>query len=154
MIVAIDGPAGAGKSTVARRLAQRLGFRYLDTGAMYRALTWLAVEQNADLDDGEGLAALARANPISFEDEQHVMIDDRDISDEIREQADELRGQEQIVEAARGGQLLGADQSQSSATPTQAGETTSSSTTWSLPTVRETGVIAVSSGHLPMKCCP
>lgn len=85
MIVAIDGPAGAGKSTVARRLAQRLGFRYLDTGAMYRALTWLAVEQNADLDDGEGLAALARANPISFEDEQHVVIDDRDISDEIRE---------------------------------------------------------------------
>jgi cytidylate kinase len=52
---------------------------------MYRALTWLAVEQNADLDDGEGLAALARANPISFEDEQHVVIDDRDISDEIRE---------------------------------------------------------------------
>jgi cytidylate kinase len=85
MIVAIDGPAGAGKSTVARRLAQRLGFRYLDTGAMYRALTWLAVEQNADLDDGEGLAALARANPISFEDEQHVVIDHRDISDEIRE---------------------------------------------------------------------
>jgi CMP/dCMP kinase len=85
MIVAIDGPAGAGKSTVARRLAQRLGFRYLDTGAMYRALTWLAVEQNADLDDGEGLAALARANPISFEDDQHVVIDGSDISDEIRE---------------------------------------------------------------------
>jgi cytidylate kinase len=42
MIVAIDGPAGAGKSTVARHLAERLGFRYLDTGAMYRALTWLA----------------------------------------------------------------------------------------------------------------
>ena len=43
MIVAIDGPAGAGKSTVARRLAERLGFHYLDTGAMYRALTWLAM---------------------------------------------------------------------------------------------------------------
>ena len=43
MIVAIDGPAGAGKSTVARALAERLGFRYLDTGAMYRALTWLAM---------------------------------------------------------------------------------------------------------------
>ena len=85
MIVAIDGPAGAGKSTVARRLAQRLGFRYLDTGAMYRALTWLALEQNADLDDGEALAVLARAYPISFEDEQHVVIDDRDISDEVRE---------------------------------------------------------------------
>jgi cytidylate kinase len=61
MIVAIDGPAGAGKSTVARRLAQRLGFRYLDTGAMYRALTWLALERGADLDDGEDIAALARA---------------------------------------------------------------------------------------------
>ena len=45
MIVAIDGPAGAGKSTVARRLAERLGFRYLDTGAMYRALTWLALQR-------------------------------------------------------------------------------------------------------------
>jgi len=43
VIVAIDGPAGAGKSTVARRLAERLGFRYVDTGAMYRALTWLAL---------------------------------------------------------------------------------------------------------------
>ena len=48
MIVAIDGPAGAGKSTVARRLAERLGFRYLDTGAMYRALTWLALERGVD----------------------------------------------------------------------------------------------------------
>ena len=45
MIIAIDGPAGAGKSTVARRLAERLGFRYLDTGAMYRALTWLAMRE-------------------------------------------------------------------------------------------------------------
>ena len=46
MIVAIDGPAGAGKSTVARRLAERLGYRYLDTGAMYRALTWLAMTRD------------------------------------------------------------------------------------------------------------
>src|SRR5205823_1496783 len=49
MIVAIDGPAGAGKSTVARALAERLGFRYLDTGAMYRALTWLAMREGIDL---------------------------------------------------------------------------------------------------------
>ena len=52
MIVAIDGPAGAGKSTVARRLAERLGFRYLDTGAMYRALTWLAMTRDIPLGEG------------------------------------------------------------------------------------------------------
>ena len=52
MIVAIDGPAGAGKSTVARRLAERLGFRYLDTGAMYRAVTWLAMRESLPLGDG------------------------------------------------------------------------------------------------------
>ena len=56
MIVAIDGPAGAGKSTVARKLAERLGFGYLDTGAMYRALTWLALKEGlpavADRPDG------------------------------------------------------------------------------------------------------
>jgi CMP/dCMP kinase len=85
MIVAIDGPAGAGKSTVARRLADRLGFRYLDTGAMYRALTWLALEHDADLDDGEALAGLARANPVSFEDEQRVTIGGTDVSRAIRE---------------------------------------------------------------------
>ena len=67
MIVAIDGPAGAGKSTVARGLAERLGFRYLDTGAMYRALTWLALERGVDLDDEAALAALARENPVRFE---------------------------------------------------------------------------------------
>jgi cytidylate kinase len=64
MIVAIDGPAGAGKSTVARRLAERLGFRYLDTGAMYRALTWLAMRDGVPLDDGPQLGALARDNPV------------------------------------------------------------------------------------------
>ena len=52
MIVAIDGPAGAGKSTVARALAVRLGFRYLDTGAMYRSLTWLALQHGMPLGDG------------------------------------------------------------------------------------------------------
>ena len=53
MIVAIDGPAGAGKSTVARALAERLGFRYLDTGAMYRAVTWLAMQRGLDLSNAE-----------------------------------------------------------------------------------------------------
>jgi len=67
VIVAIDGPAGAGKSTVARLLAERLGFPYLDTGAMYRALTWLALDRGVSLDDGDALAALAREQTVGFE---------------------------------------------------------------------------------------
>jgi cytidylate kinase len=83
MIVAIDGPAGAGKSTVARNLAARLGFRYLDTGAMYRALTWLALEEGLSLDDGSELAELARRELITFEGDR-VFIGGRDVSEEIR----------------------------------------------------------------------
>jgi cytidylate kinase len=83
MIVAIDGPAGAGKSTVARTLATRLGFRYLDTGAMYRALTWLALEEGISLDDGAALGDLARREPVSFDDDR-VFIDGKDVTAEIR----------------------------------------------------------------------
>jgi cytidylate kinase len=85
MIVAIDGPAGAGKSTVARRLAARLGFRYLDTGAMYRALTWLALDGGGDLDDDAALAALAEANPVTFDERGSVAIADTDVTTAIRE---------------------------------------------------------------------
>jgi cytidylate kinase len=84
MIVAIDGPAGAGKSTVARRLAERLRFRYLDTGAMYRALTWLAMRNNVPLWDGEPLADLARRHPVSFDDAGRVFIDRTDVTASIR----------------------------------------------------------------------
>jgi len=84
MIVAIDGPAGAGKSTVARLLAERLGFRYLDTGAMYRAVTWLADRSGVALDEPEGLAALARAHPVRFDEEDRVFIDDEDVTATIR----------------------------------------------------------------------
>jgi len=84
MIVAIDGPAGAGKSTVARQLAARLGFRYLDTGAMYRALTWLAQRHGLPLDRAEELAAMARASPVTFDDEGRVYIDDADVTSSIR----------------------------------------------------------------------
>jgi len=85
MIVAIDGPAGAGKSTVARALAERLGFRYLDTGAMYRALTWLAMQRDVPLDQEEKLAALARENPVTFEDESRVRIAGCDVTASIRD---------------------------------------------------------------------
>ncbi|MDX6469395.1 MAG: CMP/dCMP kinase [Gaiellaceae bacterium] len=86
MIVAIDGPAGAGKSTVARALAERLGFRYLDTGAMYRALTWLAIYRGIDLGAGEELASLAQAEPVVFDANGRVLIAGKDVTASIREQ--------------------------------------------------------------------
>ena len=85
MIVAIDGPAGAGKSTVARALAARLGFRYLDTGAMYRSLTWLALRRGIDLGDGTQLGQLASQHPVVFGDGGRVLIDDTDVTDSIRQ---------------------------------------------------------------------
>ena len=85
MVIAIDGPAGAGKSTVARALAERLGFRYLDTGAMYRALTWLAMRRALDLGGGEALAALARAEPVTFDEEGRVWIAGTDVTSSIRD---------------------------------------------------------------------
>jgi cytidylate kinase len=84
MIVAIDGPAGAGKSSVARAVARRLGFRYLDTGAMYRALTWLALHEGTALDDGPALATLAVDHPVAFGEGQTVEIAGRDVTDAIR----------------------------------------------------------------------
>jgi cytidylate kinase len=85
MIVAIDGPAGSGKSTVAQTLARRLRFFYLDTGAMYRALTWLAREQRVDLEDELALATLAREHPVSFDAEGTVEIAERDVTAAIRD---------------------------------------------------------------------
>jgi CMP/dCMP kinase len=85
VIVAIDGPAGAGKSSVARALATRLGFKYLDTGAMYRALTWLALHEGVPLDDGPGLNVLATANPVTFGDGGTVSIGGEEVTRRIRE---------------------------------------------------------------------
>ena len=84
MIVAIDGPAGTGKSTVASTLARRLGFHYLDTGAMYRALTWIAQRDGADLADGAALAELAAAHPVSFGRDGVVEMDGVDVTGAIR----------------------------------------------------------------------
>jgi cytidylate kinase len=85
MIVAIDGPAGAGKSTVARGLAARLGFRYLDTGAMYRSVTWLALQRGLPLGDGGPLGELARRHPITFDAAGRVFIDEADVTSAIRQ---------------------------------------------------------------------
>jgi CMP/dCMP kinase len=68
MVVTIDGPAGAGKSTVARAVAARLGYRHVDTGEMYRELTAVALERGADLDDGDALAALVGTPPATAVD--------------------------------------------------------------------------------------
>jgi cytidylate kinase len=85
MIVAIDGPAGAGKSTVARKLAERIGFRYLDTGAMYRALTWLAMREGLPLGDGAPLGRLAAEHPVVFDEVGRVFIDGVDVTSAIRQ---------------------------------------------------------------------
>jgi cytidylate kinase len=85
MIVAIDGPAGAGKSTVARLLAERLGYRYLDTGAMYRALTWFAMREGYDLGAGRRLGELAQAHRIDLGADGRVRIDGTDVTAAIRE---------------------------------------------------------------------
>ena len=65
-VIAIDGPVASGKSVVGRDLAQRLGFKYLDTGMMYRAVTWLALRRSNDIDDQAGLEKLTLENPIDL----------------------------------------------------------------------------------------
>jgi len=83
MVIAIDGPAGAGKSTVARAVAAALGFTYLDSGAMYRCVALAALERGAVLDDAEGLGALAGSLAIAL-DGAGVVLDGEDVSAAIR----------------------------------------------------------------------
>lgn len=86
-IIAIDGPAGAGKSTIARQLAQKLGFALVDTGAIYRSVAFAASERHVSPDDGESLGALARSLAIDFRFEQgvnRVRLDGVDVTDDIR----------------------------------------------------------------------
>jgi len=83
MIITIDGPAGAGKSTVARALAQRLGFMYLDTGAMYRAVALAGMRRGIDWERPEQLADLAPKLKIDV-DVPQVWLDGEDVTDEIR----------------------------------------------------------------------
>lgn len=83
MVIAIDGPAGAGKSTVARAVAGEIGFTYLDSGAMYRCVALAALEAGLDLDDGEALGDLAEGLEIDF-DGRRVLLGERDVSAAIR----------------------------------------------------------------------
>ncbi|MCA9802599.1 MAG: (d)CMP kinase [Cyanobacteria bacterium HKST-UBA02] len=88
--VAIDGPAGAGKSTVAKLLADRLGMLYVDTGAMYRAATWLAIKHGRSLDDGKTIASLVKRADIRLEraltpgGHTRVFVDGEEITSQIR----------------------------------------------------------------------
>jgi cytidylate kinase len=84
IIIAIDGPAGAGKSTIARSLAGRLGFTYIDTGAMYRAVALWALQASIDLDDMHRLEHLAKAADIAF-DGDRVILNGEDVTAAIRE---------------------------------------------------------------------
>jgi cytidylate kinase len=83
-VIAIDGPAGAGKSTIARRLADRLGYVYIDSGAMYRAVALWAIRENIDPDDAHRLEQLARAADIELMPLRVVRLNSEDVSDAIR----------------------------------------------------------------------
>ena len=87
LVIAVDGPVGSGKSTVARTLAARLGFRYLDTGAMYRAVTLKALRNGVDMDDSEALTAVARSCEVELSgsgDAPKVLLDGEDVTEAIR----------------------------------------------------------------------
>ena len=90
LIIAIDGPVGSGKSTVARRVAELLGYIYLDSGAMYRAVAWKALRDGVPLDAEEMLTALARATRIDLVSDDggfRVLVDRTDVTDPIRSAA-------------------------------------------------------------------
>ena len=113
MVITIDGPAAAGKSTVARALAQRVGFEYVDTGALYRAATWKAIQEGIDLKDPAALAQVVRAARIEFVqrgEERRVICDGQDVTAEIRSPevtervryvADELAARRALIELQR-----------------------------------------------------
>jgi cytidylate kinase len=89
MIIAIDGPAGSGKSTIARIIAQKLGFLYIDTGAMYRALTLKSLDEDVDITDAASMAELARNCSIDLinnpDGTLKVTLDGKDVSRQIRD---------------------------------------------------------------------
>ncbi|MFC5714200.1 (d)CMP kinase [Thalassorhabdus alkalitolerans] len=111
--IAIDGPAGAGKSTVAKKVASALSYLYIDTGAMYRAITWKALQEKADLNNGEQLGQLLESTKIRLVPDEkgtEVFVDDEEVSAAIRQNevtrnvsivAAHEKVREQMVEAQR-----------------------------------------------------
>ncbi len=88
LVIAIDGPAGSGKSTIAARLAQKLGYVNLESGAMYRALALKALEQRVSVDDADAVRQLADSTVIELDPQpegNRVLLDGRDVSQRIRE---------------------------------------------------------------------
>ena len=105
-IVAIDGPAGAGKSSISRRVARELGFAFLDTGAMYRAATWRALHHNIQLDDADALAASTRDMELELREEPdglRVFVDGQEVSRDL------AAGREVVIRPVVAGHLLNAE---------------------------------------------
>jgi len=87
-VVALDGPSGSGKSSVSKQVARALGFAYLDTGAMYRALTWWCLDQGVNLDDADAVTTAAASLPLTIgtdPDDPHVIVHGQDVGSAIRE---------------------------------------------------------------------
>ena len=81
LIIAIDGPGAAGKSTVAKLLAKKLNYTYIDTGAMYRCLALFAIENNIDIKDEDALAEAAKIIKIFMDENSNVFLNDKNVSD-------------------------------------------------------------------------
>jgi len=90
-VIAIDGPAGAGKSTIAKIVARKLGYLYIDTGAMYRAITWKVLKENIPLDDVDAIVSLAEKTKlelkISPSGRLKILVDGKDVSSDIRKES-------------------------------------------------------------------